>query len=58
MEYPKIQTLFKRDEKNLIIPGSYTLDEFLYLEELLKLARLGVMRYWSLRERLKESKTD
>lgn len=32
MEYPKIQTLFKRDEKNLIIPGSYTLDEFLYLE--------------------------
>lgn len=32
MEYPKIQTLFKRDEKNIIIPGSYTLDEFLYLE--------------------------
>ena len=33
MEYPKIQTLFKRDEKNIIIPGSYTLDEFLYLED-------------------------
>lgn len=33
MEYPKIQTLFKRDEKNIIIPGSYTMDEFLYLED-------------------------
>ena len=28
MQYPKIQTLFKRDEKNIIIPDDYTLDEF------------------------------
>lgn len=28
MQYPKIQTLFKRDEKNIIIPDDYTLEEF------------------------------
>lgn len=28
MEYPKIQTLFLRDSKNIIIPDRYTLPEF------------------------------
>lgn len=28
MEYPKIQTLFLRDNKNIIIPDRYTLPEF------------------------------
>lgn len=28
MEYPKIQTLFLRDDKNIIIPDRYTLPEF------------------------------
>lgn len=32
MEYPKIQTLFKRNEKNIIIPDMYTLPEFYYLK--------------------------
>lgn len=32
-EYQKIQTLFKRDEKNVIIPSMYTLPEFGYLED-------------------------
>lgn len=32
-EYPKIQTLFKRDEKNIIIPSMFTLDEFDYLKD-------------------------
>ena len=32
MDYPKIQTLFKRDEKNHIIETEYTMDEFRYLE--------------------------
>lgn len=31
MEYPKIQTLFKRDENNIIIPSEFTLPEFNYL---------------------------
>lgn len=33
MEYPKIQTLFKRDEKNIIIPTEFTLPEFEYLKD-------------------------
>lgn len=32
MEYPKINTLFKRDLDNLIIPTAYTFEEFEYLE--------------------------
>lgn len=32
MEYQKIQTLFKRDDKKVIIPTEYTLEEFKYLE--------------------------
>lgn len=32
MEYCKIQTLFKRDEKNIIIPTMYTLPEIEYLQ--------------------------
>ena len=32
MEYAKIQTLFKRDEKNIIIPTMYTLPEIEYLQ--------------------------
>lgn len=28
MEYPKINTLFKRDENNIIIPSEYTLSDF------------------------------
>ena len=32
-EYQKIQTLFKRDEKNIIIPSMFTLPEFEYLME-------------------------
>lgn len=31
-DYPKIQTLFKRDANGIIIPNQYTLDEFKYLE--------------------------
>lgn len=31
-EYQKIQTLFKRDEKNIIIPSLFTLPEFEYLK--------------------------
>lgn len=31
MKYHKIQTLFKRDEKNIIIPNQFTLPEFLLL---------------------------
>lgn len=31
-EYPKIQTLFKRDANGIIIPTQYTLPEFKYLE--------------------------
>lgn len=31
-EYQKIQTLFKRDANNIIIPSQYTLEEFKYLE--------------------------
>ena len=33
MEYPKIQTLFMRDKKGLIIPDSNTRPEFKYLRE-------------------------
>lgn len=32
-DYPKIQTLFKRDSKSIIIPTQYTTDEFLYLKD-------------------------
>lgn len=32
-EYQKIQTLFQRDEKNIIVPDSYTYPEFEELEE-------------------------
>lgn len=32
-EYQKIQTLFKRDEKNIIIPSMFTLPEFAYLKD-------------------------
>jgi hypothetical protein len=32
MEYQKINTLFKRDENNIIIPDEYTFEEFDYLE--------------------------
>src|SRR5258707_1315505 len=32
-EYPKIQTLFKRDERNVIVPGDWTTDEFAYLKD-------------------------
>lgn len=32
-EYHKINTLFKRDEKNLIIEGDYSCPEFAYLAE-------------------------
>jgi hypothetical protein len=32
-EYQKIQTLFKRDEKNIIIPSMFTLPEFEYLKD-------------------------
>ena len=31
MEYQKINTLFKRDADNIIIPTEYTLEEFEYL---------------------------
>ena len=33
MEYPKIQTLFMRDKKGLIIPDSNTRPEFEYLRK-------------------------
>ncbi len=32
-EYTKIQTLFKRDERNVIVPGDWTTDEFEYLKD-------------------------
>lgn len=32
-EYHKIQTVFRRDEKKLIIPGSWTMPEFEYLAD-------------------------
>ena len=32
MEYQKLQTVFKRDEKNIIIPDMYTLPEIEYLK--------------------------
>jgi hypothetical protein len=32
-EYTKIQTAFKRDERNVIIPGAWTLPEFAYLAD-------------------------
>jgi len=32
-EYTKIQTIFKRDEKNRIVEGDYTLPEFEYLKD-------------------------
>ena len=32
MEYQKIQTIFKRDERNIIIPSLYTLPEIEYLK--------------------------
>ena len=33
MEYQKINTLFLRDEKKVIIPSSFTCDEFEYLKD-------------------------
>ncbi len=33
MEYQKIQTLFKRDDNNIIIPSKFTLEEFEYLKD-------------------------
>ena len=33
MEYQKINTLFKRDGKNVIIPSQYTCEEFNYLKD-------------------------
>ena len=33
-EYNKIQTIFKRDERNVIIPGDFTLPEFSTLKDL------------------------
>lgn len=33
MEYQKIQTLFKRDDNNIIIPSEFTLEEFEYLKD-------------------------
>lgn len=33
MEYQKINTLFKRDDKNIIIPSQYTCEEFKYLKD-------------------------
>ena len=35
MEYQKINTLFKRDVKNVIIPSQYTCEEFSYLKDCL-----------------------
>ena len=35
MEYQKINTLFKRDGKNVIIPSQYTCEEFNYLKDCL-----------------------
>jgi RNA ligase len=32
-EYPKIQTAFKRDNRNIIIPGDWTLPELAYLAD-------------------------
>lgn len=33
MKYSKIQTLFKRDDKNIIIPDQFTYSEFEYLKD-------------------------
>ena len=33
IEYPKIQTLFLRDEKSIIIPDKFTCPEFEYLKD-------------------------
>lgn len=33
MRYPKINTLFKRDEKGIIIPNEFTTNEFDYLQD-------------------------
>mgnify|MGYP003436029483 CR=1 FL=1 len=33
MEYPKINTLFKRDANNIIIPSQFTQPEFEYLKD-------------------------
>ena len=33
-EYQKIQTLFKRDERNIIIPDQFTYPEFEVLKDL------------------------
>jgi hypothetical protein len=32
-EYPKIHTVFKRDERKVIVPGDWTLPEFAYLAD-------------------------
>lgn len=32
-EYSKIQTVFKRDDRNVIMPGAWTTDEFAYLKD-------------------------
>ena len=32
-EYPKIQTLFKRDDRNVIIEGDWSVPEFAYLAD-------------------------
>lgn len=32
-EYPKIQTLFQRDERKVIVPGAWTTPEFEYLKD-------------------------
>ena len=41
MEYQKINTLFKRDGKNVIIPSQYTCEEFNYRQCLTKLEKFG-----------------
>lgn len=42
MDYPKIQTLFKRDENGKIIRDRYTLEEFHYLKN----------NYWECTEKI------
>lgn len=32
-EYPKVNTLFKRDERNVVVPGDWSLPEFAYLAD-------------------------
>jgi hypothetical protein len=45
-EYLKIQTVFKRDERNVIIPGDWSTDEMAYLVALVKeLRRTAKARY-------------